>query len=117
MPPTKTLASPPASTVVQTPATNGVARADLPFDLIVTQLRGTFDGKLEQMLALPADDPACNAYAAALDDVNAALARVHDGTFGICVRCDGPISVARLEVVPTTTVCISCKAMEPGAPL
>lgn len=85
-------------------------RAGRALDFIVTQLRGTFDGKIERLLALPVDDPGCAAYLAALDDINAALARVHDGTYGICHRCDGEISVARLEVVPTTTTCVPCKA-------
>ena len=38
-----------------------------------------------------------------------ALARVEGGLYGICVDCEEEISTARLEAVPWTKVCISCK--------
>lgn len=40
--------------------------------------------------------------------IDAALARIKNGTFGICVACDEPISNARLETVPTATLCRDC---------
>lgn len=86
-------------------------RPDLDLDFIVVQLRGTFEAKLDQLLALRPDDPRCAAHADALDAINAALARVHDGTYGSCDRCDGPIGAARLEVVPTTTTCVPCNTI------
>lgn len=101
----------PEITEVQSLRSPGVAsRPDLDLDFIVVQLRGTFEAKLDQLLALRVDDPACATHAAALDAINAALARVHDGTYGTCDRCDRPISAARLEVVPTTTTCVPCNA-------
>src|SRR5215210_6047163 len=33
-------------------------------------------------------------------DIRAALDRIHDGTFGACVRCDEQISAKRLNAVP-----------------
>jgi DnaK suppressor protein len=44
-----------------------------------------------------------------LSKVNQALAKIEDGTFGICEACDEPISVKRLEARPVTTLCIRCK--------
>jgi DnaK suppressor protein len=38
-----------------------------------------------------------------------ALARVENGSYGICVDCEEEISTARLKAVPWTKVCISCK--------
>lgn len=40
--------------------------------------------------------------------VEAALARIAAGTYGICDRCGGPIEPERLELLPTTTVCCRC---------
>jgi DnaK suppressor protein len=37
------------------------------------------------------------------------LARIEDGTFGICERCEDEISLKRLEARPVTTLCIRCK--------
>ena len=43
-----------------------------------------------------------------LTDVERALARIDDGTYGICERCGQKISVGRLEARPTATLCIDC---------
>ncbi|GAB1641192.1 TraR/DksA family transcriptional regulator [Krasilnikovia sp. MM14-A1259] len=39
-----------------------------------------------------------------------ALQRLEDGTYGYCDGCAGPIPVARLEVFPSATTCVSCKS-------
>jgi len=41
--------------------------------------------------------------------VKEALARIDDGTFGICETCGKPISEKRLMARPVTTECIDCK--------
>lgn len=43
-----------------------------------------------------------------LDGVDAALARIAEGTYGICVSCDKPIPEARLEARPASIYCIDC---------
>lgn len=43
-----------------------------------------------------------------LRKVERALARVADKTYGICESCGNPIPVARLEVLPYATECVSC---------
>lgn len=40
--------------------------------------------------------------------VDAALARVDAGGYGVCTRCGRPIDPARLEVRPTATTCVTC---------
>ena len=44
-----------------------------------------------------------------LRQVKAALLRVHDGSFGNCIDCDGPISPKRLAAVPWAARCIQCQ--------
>lgn len=44
----------------------------------------------------------------ALAEVEAALTRVANGTYGRCVKCGQPISPARLEAMPATPLCITC---------
>jgi RNA polymerase-binding transcription factor DksA len=43
-----------------------------------------------------------------LSEVNAALQRIREGTFGACLECGGPISRGRLEALPYTPYCIHC---------
>ena len=43
---------------------------------------------------------------AAIDE---ALARIEKGTFGVCRDCGEPIAPARLNAMPWTRVCITCK--------
>lgn len=48
-------------------------------------------------------------------EVEAALKRIEDGTYGTCVVCGKPIGVERLEAVPWATLCIDDKrAQERG---
>ena len=44
-----------------------------------------------------------------LQAIEEALVRLEKGTFGICRDCGEPIALARLEAIPWTRVCISCK--------
>ena len=44
-----------------------------------------------------------------LQAIEEALVRLEKGTFGICRDCGEPIAHARLEAIPWTRVCISCK--------
>lgn len=41
--------------------------------------------------------------------IEAAIERIENGTYGICMVCEGDISLARLNAVPWTSVCIACK--------
>jgi len=41
--------------------------------------------------------------------IEAALARIKHGTYGVCEVCKQPISAARLEAVPWTRRCRECK--------
>lgn len=43
-----------------------------------------------------------------LNEVEAALARLDAGTYGICESCGEPIDADRLEAVPTARTCIRC---------
>ena len=44
-----------------------------------------------------------------LRNVRSALARIEDGSFGICVHCEEEISPKRLNAVPWTALCIQCQ--------
>jgi RNA polymerase-binding transcription factor DksA len=43
-----------------------------------------------------------------LGEVEAALLRVDDGTYGVCAVCGRPIPAERLEVRPTALTCVGC---------
>jgi DnaK suppressor protein len=44
-----------------------------------------------------------------LNDINSALDRIENGTYGICKYCHSPINEKRLVARPTAGACISCK--------
>ena len=44
-----------------------------------------------------------------LRNVKAALMRIHDGSYGICMHCEEEIKPKRLEAVPWTPYCIRCQ--------
>jgi DnaK suppressor protein len=41
-----------------------------------------------------------------------ALARIDEGTFGVCASCGQPIGKARLQAFPRATLCVTCKQRE-----
>jgi DnaK suppressor protein len=50
-------------------------------------------------------------------EVDTALQRIADGTYGICANCGKPIPIERLRAVPWTTLCLDCsgKAEAPAS--
>lgn len=42
-----------------------------------------------------------------------ALAKLDDGTYGICDSCGEPIAPKRLAAMPDSVLCVSCAALEP----
>ena len=44
-----------------------------------------------------------------LQAIEEALQRMDQGTYGICRDCGEPIAPARLNAIPWTRVCITCK--------
>jgi DnaK suppressor protein len=44
-----------------------------------------------------------------LTAIEEALGRIEKGSFGVCRDCGEPIAPARLNAIPWTRVCISCK--------
>jgi RNA polymerase-binding protein DksA len=59
---------------------------------------------------------------AELREVEAALDRIEQGSYGTCEACDGPIGEDRLQANPAASRCIGCQAMHertfahPGTP-
>lgn len=41
--------------------------------------------------------------------IDAALDRISNGGFGICVNCGDPIEPARLNAIPFAATCVACK--------
>jgi DnaK suppressor protein len=50
-----------------------------------------------------------NQAAALLREVRAALDRIEDGSYGICLSCEDQIPPRRLEAVPWAAYCIQCQ--------
>ena len=49
-----------------------------------------------------------------LRQIDAALARLHAGRYGLCAGCGGPIPLARLRAVPFATHCVPCQTGQEG---
>jgi DnaK suppressor protein len=47
---------------------------------------------------------------AMLANVDRALARIEEGMYGICIRCEKEIGLARLEFRAESTFCVECKS-------
>ena len=49
-----------------------------------------------------------------LQDIEVALARIADGSYGACIDCGREIGRARLKADPTLTRCLSCQTLVDG---
>ena len=61
----------------------------------------TYDRELEETLEESSEQ--------VLKQIDAALKRIEDGTYGVCTTCGNPIGEERLEAMPYATQCIDCR--------
>lgn len=47
---------------------------------------------------------------AELGEIDAALARIEQGVYGVCQECGGPIEGGRLRVMPEARRCVACSS-------
>ena len=64
----------------------------------------TFEREHEMSLAANSRD--------LLSQVERALQRLDNGSYGICENCGNPIGKARLQAFPRATLCVTCKQRE-----
>jgi DnaK suppressor protein len=50
-----------------------------------------------------------------LERTERALAKLDDGTYGLCDGCGRPIAAKRLQAMPDVVLCIECAAAQPPA--
>jgi DnaK suppressor protein len=70
--------------------------ADVATATYMRELDYSLEGNMEHVLA----------------EIDAALQRIDEGTYGTCVRCGTTIAEGRLEAVPYATMCIECKRLD-----
>lgn len=68
------------------------------------------DGTTEAVERLATTATARSIYAS-LKNVDRALEKATEGTYGVCDRCGEPIAEARLEALPASALCVSCAAI------
>lgn len=73
-----------------------------------------FDENFADSAQVAAEQGETQALAASLrdqlDEVDRALRKMDEGTYGLCERCGGEIEQARLEAMPATPYCRNCAA-------
>src|SRR5262245_46353932 len=47
-----------------------------------------------------------------LDEINAAIARIGEGTFGECTQCGRTITEERLKAIPYAATCVECARLQ-----
>lgn len=67
------------------------------------------DAAAAEELAIPLDS-LNESEKAQVGEVDAALARVDDGSYGRCARCEETIGARRLEAVPWARRCFPCES-------
>jgi RNA polymerase-binding protein DksA len=99
-------------------------RIEGAIDYLHRETPGSLEDETEEVLG-SADNHLADAAAGTLDreidytleehsgqvivQIDAALARIEDGTYGTCTRCGKPIGEERLEARPWADLCIDCQ--------
>jgi len=65
---------------------------------------GTMNVERERDLALSAQ------ASAAVEEIDRALAKITNHTYGYCEQCGQPIPKARLKALPYAALCVQCKS-------
>ncbi|UXY17859.1 TraR/DksA C4-type zinc finger protein [Streptomyces cynarae] len=95
-----------------------VTRADPHLDEARQRLEHARTSRLAQLQALDevgqtADDCPLSEQRAAMErvlkEIDEALARIEDGTYGTCVGCARAVPAQRLEILPYTRHCVACR--------
>ncbi|WP_203597660.1 TraR/DksA family transcriptional regulator [Actinomadura bangladeshensis] len=80
---------------------------------LLEQERRTHIAELELLAGESAPDEAVMARRGTLqgnlEEIDAALARLTDGTYGLCEDCRKPIPEGRLEIIPYARRCVNCQ--------
>jgi RNA polymerase-binding transcription factor DksA len=51
-----------------------------------------------------------NQALAAVEEIDRAVAKIHDGTYGVCENCYSAIPKERLKALPYAALCVQCKS-------
>ena len=104
--------SPPQTTTAPAPGAPWEA-----FRVLLDEQRADCVRQRELALAEAATsmpDPVAQSRAATLaltiDEIDAALHRIADGTYGVCVHCGVAIPTERLEFRPFAAGCVACQS-------
>ncbi|UZW55675.1 TraR/DksA family transcriptional regulator [Sphingobium sp. JS3065] len=81
-------------------------------DIIEDELRHPLDADSSEQAIDLADDETLAALDAGFKEevaqIQAALSRIENGTYGTCTKCGVSIDPKRLEALPTAAMCINC---------
>jgi hypothetical protein len=61
--------------------------------------------------ALP--EPAGEETRRELAEIDAALERIEQGSFGTCLACGGPMGLQRMRAIPEARYCVGCSGQSP----
>jgi len=73
------------------------------------RLASMLDEHLDRADACAQDDPAVDGHLTAALQLDAAIRRINNGTYGTCRLCQAPIGAERLEAIPAAALCIDCE--------
>ena len=83
----------------------GSQRDDLKIETVADALDQVVSGADRELAVIR-----CDGNTRLLRDVQAALQRLKDGTYGFCEECDEPIQPRRLDAVPWARLCLNCQS-------
>jgi len=85
-------------------------QGEAPDELALANFSDSTEDRAEAASMNDTDIAQLNHDAQALRQVDGALRRMADGSYGLCAGCGAPIALARLQAEPTAAQCLACQA-------
>jgi RNA polymerase-binding protein DksA len=89
-------------------ALNGISRRDGDLSSLPSDCAELGTQIFEQSIALEL----LRSEADTIGQIDHAIDRIREGSFGLCEECHRPIPKARLKALPFTTLCVKCREAE-----
>jgi len=92
------------------------AAAEAGLQSIAEDRQSEWEERAQEECSVPVFDRLDLRARIAIEAIDAALARVADGTYGTCTVCGGVIPIARLRTLPATAFCVDCARVQETPP-
>ena len=82
--------------------------------LLLKRRQALFRSQCPVVEEVPDEGRAADSVRHEIEEIDAALGRIDEGSYGSCVSCGGPLGLQRLRAIPEARYCLGCSGHRPS---